>query len=60
MTRPVRAAAHIWPGGTPDYRSWRAAVLRAEELHVTEIKPTNEGYDFSTLTELLTWRDANR
>ena len=32
MTRPVRAAAHIWPGGTPDYRTWRAAVLRAEEL----------------------------
>lgn len=31
-TRPVRAAAHVWPGGTPDYRSWRAAVLRAEEI----------------------------
>jgi probable F420-dependent oxidoreductase len=32
MTRRVRAAAHIWPGGTPDYRTWRAAVLRAEQL----------------------------
>ncbi|MEU4252686.1 LLM class F420-dependent oxidoreductase [Amycolatopsis sp. NPDC026612] len=32
MTRPVRAAAHVWPGGAPDYRTWRAAVLRAEEL----------------------------
>ncbi|RAJ32094.1 putative F420-dependent oxidoreductase [Kitasatospora sp. SolWspMP-SS2h] len=32
MTRPLRAAAHIWPGGTPDYATWRAAVLHAEEL----------------------------
>ena len=32
MTRPVRVGAHIWPGGAPDYPSWRAAVLRAEEL----------------------------
>lgn len=32
MTRPVRVAAHLWPGGTPDYATWRAAVLRAEEM----------------------------
>jgi probable F420-dependent oxidoreductase len=32
MTRPLRVGAHIWPGGVPDYRTWRAAVLRAEEL----------------------------
>jgi probable F420-dependent oxidoreductase len=32
MSRPVRAAAHLWPGGAPDYATWRAAVLRAEEL----------------------------
>ncbi|PRC54306.1 5,10-methylene tetrahydromethanopterin reductase, partial [Mycobacterium sp. ITM-2017-0098] len=23
MTRPVRAAVQIQPGGTPDYRTWR-------------------------------------
>jgi probable F420-dependent oxidoreductase len=32
MTRPVRVAAHLWPGGAPDYATWRAAVLRAEEM----------------------------
>jgi probable F420-dependent oxidoreductase len=31
MIRPLRIGAHIWPGGTPDYRTWRAAVLWAEE-----------------------------
>ncbi|SCG47099.1 LLM class F420-dependent oxidoreductase [Micromonospora rifamycinica] len=30
----VRAGAHLWPGGVPDYRTWRAAVLRAEEMGV--------------------------
>jgi probable F420-dependent oxidoreductase len=32
MARPVRAGVHLWPGGAPDYPTWRAAVLRAEEL----------------------------
>ncbi|MET8748220.1 LLM class F420-dependent oxidoreductase [Streptomyces sp. NPDC004728] len=32
MTRPVRIGVHLWPGGTPDYAAWRAAVLRAEDL----------------------------
>lgn len=39
--RVVRAAAHVWPGGTPDYRTWRAAVVRAEELGADVIL----GYD---------------
>ena len=32
MTRPVRVGVQLWPGGAPDYRSWREAVLHAEEL----------------------------
>jgi probable F420-dependent oxidoreductase len=32
MTRPIRVGVQLWPGGVPDYRTWRAAVLRAEEL----------------------------
>ncbi|MEV4517953.1 LLM class F420-dependent oxidoreductase [Dactylosporangium sp. NPDC049525] len=32
MSARVRVAAHVWPGGAPDYRTWRGAVLRAEEL----------------------------
>jgi probable F420-dependent oxidoreductase len=32
MTRPVRVGVQLWPGGAPDYRSWRAAVIHAEEL----------------------------
>jgi alkanesulfonate monooxygenase SsuD/methylene tetrahydromethanopterin reductase-like flavin-dependent oxidoreductase (luciferase family) len=32
MCRPVRVGVQLWPGGAPDYRSWRAAVLQAEEL----------------------------
>jgi probable F420-dependent oxidoreductase len=32
MTRPIRIGVHLWPGGAPDYRTWREAVLRAEEL----------------------------
>lgn len=32
MNRKVRVGAHIWPGGVPDYRTWRAAVLHAEEI----------------------------
>jgi probable F420-dependent oxidoreductase len=32
MTRPIRIAAQLWPGGTPDYRTWRDAVVQAEDL----------------------------
>jgi probable F420-dependent oxidoreductase len=31
MTRPVRIGVHLWPGGGPDYPTWRDAVLRAED-----------------------------
>ena len=31
MTRPVRVAVQIQPGGTPDYRTWRDAVLAADD-----------------------------
>ena len=30
MTRPVRVAVQIQPGGTPDYATWREAVLAAD------------------------------
>src|SRR3954452_12759834 len=32
MTRPIRVGVQLWPGGAPDYRTWREAVLHAEEL----------------------------
>jgi probable F420-dependent oxidoreductase len=32
MTRPIRVGVQLWPGGAPDYRTWRAAVVHAEEL----------------------------
>jgi alkanesulfonate monooxygenase SsuD/methylene tetrahydromethanopterin reductase-like flavin-dependent oxidoreductase (luciferase family) len=32
MSRPVRIGIQLWPGGAPDDRSWREAVLRAEDL----------------------------
>jgi probable F420-dependent oxidoreductase len=41
MTRPVRIGVHMWPGGTPDYRTWRDAVLRAEDMGVDVVF----GYD---------------
>ncbi|MBX7453815.1 LLM class F420-dependent oxidoreductase [Mycolicibacterium sp. 3033] len=41
MTRPVRVAVQIQPGGTPDYRSWRDAVVAADDLGVDVIF----GYD---------------
>ena len=28
----VRIGVELWPGGTPDYRTWRQAVLHGEEL----------------------------
>jgi len=41
MTRPTRVAVQLWPGGAPDYRTWREAVLRAEDAGVDIIF----GYD---------------
>ena len=32
MSRPIRVGVQLWPGGAPDYRTWRQAVLHAEEL----------------------------
>ena len=32
MTRPVRVAVQIQPGGTPDYATWREAGVPAEVL----------------------------
>jgi probable F420-dependent oxidoreductase len=40
-SRSVRIGVQLWPGGTPDYRTWRQAVLRAEELGADAIF----GYD---------------
>ena len=41
MTRPVRVAVQIQPGGTPEYPTWRDAVLAADDLGVDVIF----GYD---------------
>src|SRR3978361_2041733 len=41
MTRPVRVAVQGQPGGTPDYATWRDAVLAADDLGVDVIF----GYD---------------
>src|SRR6201991_1467990 len=32
MTNNIRVGVQLWPGGAPDYRTWREAVLHAEEL----------------------------
>lgn len=32
MTRPLRVAVQIQPGGAPDYPTWRAAVMAADGL----------------------------
>ena len=32
MTKPIRIGVQLWPGGAPDYRSWREAVIHAEEI----------------------------
>lgn len=41
MSRPVRIAVQIQPGGTPDYRTWRDAVVAADDLGVDVVF----GYD---------------
>jgi hypothetical protein len=32
VTDSIRVGVQLWPGGTPDYQTWREAVLKAEEL----------------------------
>lgn len=27
---PIRVGVQLWPGDTPDYRTWRDAVITAE------------------------------
>ncbi len=41
MTNPIRVGVQLWPGGTPDYQTWREAVLTAEQLGTDAIF----GYD---------------
>jgi probable F420-dependent oxidoreductase len=41
MSDSIRVGVQLWPGGTPDYRTWRDAVLQAEELGADAIF----GYD---------------
>jgi alkanesulfonate monooxygenase SsuD/methylene tetrahydromethanopterin reductase-like flavin-dependent oxidoreductase (luciferase family) len=41
MTYPVRVGVQIQPAATPDYPTWRQAVLHAEEIGVDVIF----GYD---------------
>ena len=41
MTNLIRVGVQLWPGGTPDYRTWREAVLTADELGADAIF----GYD---------------
>lgn len=38
---PIRIGVQLWQGGTPDYRSWRDAVITAEQLGADAIF----GYD---------------
>ena len=52
MTNPIRVGVQLWPGGAPDFRTWREAVINAEELGADAIF----GYDhfhkpFSVPTE---------
>ena len=41
MTDSIQIGVQLWPGGTPDYRTWREAVIKAEELGADAIF----GYD---------------
>jgi hypothetical protein len=41
MTKNIRVGVQLWPGGTPDYRTWREAVLTADDLGTDAIF----GYD---------------
>jgi hypothetical protein len=33
--RHIRVGVQIQPAGTPDYRTWRAAVIQAEDIGPT-------------------------
>ena len=41
MARPIRIAIALGPGGTPDYQTWRAAVIRAENIGVDVVLGTD-------------------
>jgi probable F420-dependent oxidoreductase len=41
VTDPIRVGVQLWPGGAPDYLTWREAVIKAEELGADAIF----GYD---------------
>jgi probable F420-dependent oxidoreductase len=41
MTNHIRVGVQLWPGGTPDYQSWREAVRTADDLGADAIF----GYD---------------
>jgi probable F420-dependent oxidoreductase len=41
MTNSIRLGVQLWPGGTPDYRTWRGAVINADEVGADAIF----GYD---------------
>lgn len=41
MRDAIQVGVQLWPGGTPDYRTWREAVINAEELGADAIF----GYD---------------
>jgi probable F420-dependent oxidoreductase len=41
VTDSIRVGVQLWAGGTPDYRTWREAVIKAEELGADAIF----GYD---------------
>jgi probable F420-dependent oxidoreductase len=41
VTDSIRVGVQLWPGGTPDYQTWREAVIKADELGADAIF----GYD---------------
>ncbi|PJK20857.1 LLM class F420-dependent oxidoreductase [Mycolicibacterium goodii] len=41
MTDAIRIGVQLWPGGAPDYHTWRQAVMEADDLGVDAIF----GYD---------------
>ena len=50
MTKPIRIGVQLWPGGAPDFHSWRDAVIHAEEIGTDVIfgydhfhRPAHEG-----------------
>ncbi|OBI77083.1 LLM class F420-dependent oxidoreductase [Mycobacterium asiaticum] len=41
MSNGIKIGVQLWPGGTPDYRTWREAVIRADQSGIDAIF----GYD---------------